>query len=364
MSDDFYRFYWDGFVFSEGINVYQYTPEQLGDIISVDASLILVLEGMNSPSYFAVYTPLNELFYALPFYLGIKGLGQFVFFQRVLFTLFYLFAYCSIGRVENNGLKTGLNWLFLNPLLWLEGLGNLHVEGIIICIAISAAAIAYKNRVFAGILASISVVLKISTLPIFLYFTLWFRGKIRRLFILLTLVLGLGSLLVIGEINHLENLISSLRLFSETFEFNGSIYQLVNYLVSQIVGYNSIFYVGKTLNLLALIFGGIIIYRWHKKQEHEGASNWALMAQVLAVIFLLFSTTVHPWYLLIPLSFSIFLINPFVIAWSGTIMLSYFYYQNYQYGLWIWLEYLIPFAVAFIYKLKTGSWVKFHDSRL
>ena len=60
--------------------------------------------------------------------------------------------------------------------------------------------------------------------------------------------------------------------------------------------------------------------------------------------YLLLSTTVHPWYLGIPLMLSLFTEFRFMLAWTLVVMLSYFTYSNPEYHESPWLlvlEYLV-----------------------
>jgi prepilin signal peptidase PulO-like enzyme (type II secretory pathway) len=70
-------------------------------------------------------------------------------------------------------------------------------------------------------------------------------------------------------------------------------------------------------------------------------------------IYLLLSTTVHPWYLTIPLLFSIFTRYRFMLVWSFVVFLSYYTYSNSQFtenlGL-VGLEYTVVGAV-FLWEL-------------
>jgi hypothetical protein len=47
----------------------------------------------------------------------------------------------------------------------------------------------------------------------------------------------------------------------------------------------------------------------------------------LYVVYLIFATTVHPWYIILPFVFSVFSTNKGVLAWSFLIMLSYGFYH-------------------------------------
>ena len=64
LSDDFYRFFWDGTLIHEGINPYSLLPTQVTELgfskFSHEA-----LAQLNSSSYATVYPPLNQFFFWL-----------------------------------------------------------------------------------------------------------------------------------------------------------------------------------------------------------------------------------------------------------------------------------------------------------
>ena len=71
------------------------------------------------------------------------------------------------------------------------------------------------------------------------------------------------------------------------------------------------------------------------------------------VVYLLLSTTVHPWYLAIPLFLSVFTRFRFMLIWSLLVILSYSAYSNAQYDENLWLVALEYISVIgyFLYEL-------------
>ncbi|MFT4722915.1 MAG: alpha-1,6-mannosyltransferase, partial [Flavobacteriales bacterium] len=64
LSDDYHRFLWDGEVTLSGKNVYGHTPSDLIVLGEFDTSLNGDLyKQMNSPDYFSVYPPVNQLYF-------------------------------------------------------------------------------------------------------------------------------------------------------------------------------------------------------------------------------------------------------------------------------------------------------------
>ena len=64
LSEDYNRFLWDGEVTLSGKNVYGYTPSDLIVLDEFDFSLNGELyKHMNSPDYYSVYPPVNQLYF-------------------------------------------------------------------------------------------------------------------------------------------------------------------------------------------------------------------------------------------------------------------------------------------------------------
>ena len=137
-----------------------------------------------------------------------------------------------------------------------------------------------------------------------------------------------------------SNFMASIGLWFGKFEFNASIYYLVRWVGFQVKGYNIIETAGKILPVITvLIILGLSLLSKYKN------SKQLLENMLLAVTaYLLLSTTVHPWYLGIPLMLSLFTEFRFMLAWTLVVMLSYFTYSNPEYHESPWLlvlEYLV-----------------------
>ena len=70
LSDDLYRFIWDGNLIVEGVNPYIHLPTEITekyDWASQDGELFAE---MNSPEYYTIYPPLNQFVFGLSSLLG------------------------------------------------------------------------------------------------------------------------------------------------------------------------------------------------------------------------------------------------------------------------------------------------------
>ena len=131
LSDDFYRFIWDGILNIKGINPYFYKPSEL---IAQFPSLRFLYEDLNSPDYYSVYPSINQYIYSIGVLVGRGSLYWSTVVMKLLMlgaecVTVYAFIFLCKGLAIN---KQNIIWYVLNPLVVLEFCGNLHFEGFMI----------------------------------------------------------------------------------------------------------------------------------------------------------------------------------------------------------------------------------------
>jgi hypothetical protein len=156
----------------------------------------------------------------------------------------------------------------------------------------------------------------------------------------------------------LFNFSNSLGLYFQKLEYNASLYYLLRWLGFQIWGYNQIALFGPLLGLLVFIGIGITAFRLSfctpftangTNVGQQDSLKAVLPGQWLFAIclYLICTTTLHPWYLALPVVLCVFTKWRFPIVWSGTVFLTYvnYSYTPYHENLWIVaLEYTIVFV--------------------
>jgi len=67
LSDDIYRFIWDGRLTSLGIHPFEYLPSEWMQILEVSAknNWSALFSQLNSPDYYSVYPPVNQLIFLM-----------------------------------------------------------------------------------------------------------------------------------------------------------------------------------------------------------------------------------------------------------------------------------------------------------
>jgi len=231
----------------------------------------------------------------------------------------------------------------LNPLVIIETVGNLHHEGIMGFFVLATVLLLTRKRDF---LAGLCLALAVSTkfLPLmFLPAILVLLGWKRFLLVLGGLVLGTTILFIpIFSMQFFENISQSLNLYFQTFEFNASIYYLgreIGYLFS---GYNIIQTLAPILSMCAFI----IIVWLSIKTKRDNYAQFLKISATIFVVFLFFSTTIHPWYLILPILLFSLSHSRFIYLWSLLIMGTYMNYAFIPYEEQLWWV-LIEYAVVF-----------------
>ncbi len=228
----------------------------------------------------------------------------------------------------------------LNPLILLELTGNLHFEAVMVFFLLLALWWLHRERwAWSAVAMGLSVATKLLPLlflPLLIGKLGW-RVSIRYFILVGITVLGLFfPLLNIELLNHFGE---SLHLYFQRFEFNGSIYYLLRWIGFQWKGYNLIGTIGPLLAILSGV--GILAVAWRERKR-----SWSRLPEAMLwciCIYLLLATTVHPWYLSLPVLCCLFTQYRFPILWSGLVMLTYinYSYPAYHENLWVvGLEYL------------------------
>jgi len=187
-------------------------------------------------------------------------------------------------------------------------------------------------------------------LPLLLpYFISQFPSKtkaLKKLSLYYLVVLATVALLFLPFFSEafLQNFSKTISLWFVNFEFNASVYYLIRWVGYEIVGWNIIGTAGKILPLVVVLF---LLYLSFFKKTKDLSRLLVLMLFGICFYYLL-STTVHPWYLTVPLVLSIFTRYRFMLVWSFMIVLSYSAYGTggFQENLWlVGLEYLVVMVV-------------------
>lgn len=329
LSDDYSRFIWDGHLVVNKIDPYKYTPSEVLEVLPPEKLPFYqsLYEDLNSPEYYSIYPITNQAIFALASLIGQENLLWSIYVIRLVLLVFEcLTVYCLLWLLRRLNMPAKRVLLYaLNPLVLIEITGNLHFEGIMLCfLLISLVLLTRKQFVGAGGFFGLSVAVKLTPLILVPAFFAWLKREHRYHFWLWA-VLVFGMLfLPIMLLGSMGQFFQSIRLYHGIFEFNASIYYVLRQLGIWMFENNPVRILGPLLSLLTLF----LIMRKFWKIKIFNLSVLLQGTVYTYLIYYLFNTVVHPWYLITALGISILTSSKTFLVWSYLIFLSYFTYST------------------------------------
>ncbi|WP_369872391.1 mannosyltransferase [Aquimarina sp. Aq78] len=372
LSQDFYRFIWDGRMLLEGFNPYLSLPEvwiAQGDAPIAQAQELYTGMGTLNGSHYTNYPPVSQFCYFIASLFASKSILGSAMVFRVLIILADIGTF-FFGRklLQSFNLpKERIFWYILNPFIIIELTGNLHFEAVMVFFIIWSLYLLHKGYWYwAAVVLALSVSVKLIPL---LFLPLFFqkfildkqKGVNKSSFTIgLPKLIGfysiiIGTCLLIfapflsGEF--LANFSKTITLWFQTFEFNASIYFIIRWIGYQVVGWNIIETTGKILPLIVIVF--LLALTFFRNNRSTLQLITGMLLGICIYYFL--STTVHPWYIAVPLSLCVFTNYRFPIIWSFVVIFSYtaYLHPDFKENLWmVGLEYLFVFTIFSIEIVK------------
>lgn len=360
LSQDFYRFIWDGQLVTQGINPYLQTPDTImeeGSIFFKNLNQLYSNMGELSARHFSNYPPLNQLLFASATLLGGKTILGSVIAMRFYIILtdigiFYL------GRKLLRNLNQSphlIFWYFLNPLVIIELTGNLHFEGVMLFFFMWAMFLFSVNKwALAGIPYALAICVKLVPLMFLPYFLKYLGLKKSALFYLVVGLVCTVLLVPFYAPEFIDNYSQTVGLWFSNFEFNAGPYNIIKKIA---INYDQkpwefIKVYGSVIPYLTIVL--VLLFGFFKVDKNLKNLITAML-WILALYYFM-STTVHPWYIIFLLPLCIFTELRFPIVWSAVVILSYYAYSQTDFKENLWLlafEYIsiIGFLIYEIFKL-------------
>ncbi|WP_420580967.1 glycosyltransferase 87 family protein [Reichenbachiella sp.] len=353
LSDDCFRFIWDGRIWTDNMSPYQATPEALID--GLPGQYQSLYEKLNSQAYHSTYPPFSQYVFSIPALFGVKDIFWSMTMIRLILLLFEIGAIYLLFHLTKHVARVLV--YALNPLVILELTANLHFEGVVIFFMLLAWWFYEQKKWIGGSIAlSLGVLTKLTPLmflPV-LFKKLGWRKSLLSYFLLGFVLLFFSMPFLSLEI--VDGLGNGLDLFFRKFEFNAGFFFLVREIGFWMKGYDVVQTAGPWLSVIALVLiVGYSVFTVNKR------TDWAMAFTIVLFIQLLFATTVHPWYIIPLLAFSCFTKLAFPLVWSGLIFLSYLGYSDhgYQHPMgWITFEYVVVIGLAAFELLKNKPLLK------
>ncbi|WP_425657055.1 mannosyltransferase [Tenacibaculum ascidiaceicola] len=354
LSQDFYRFIWDGRMILEGLNPYLSLPqtfiEQNNYPINQAKELYEGMGALNG-SHYTNYPPINQLCFLIAALFAKNSIIGSVIIMRVLIILADIgILYFGKKLLERLQLPVKNIFLYiLNPFVIIELTGNLHFEPVMLFFLVWSIYKLQQQKWFsAAILLACSISVKLIPLLFLPLFFQWFvkndfsflRGFKKLVSFYVTVIFTVILLFLPFYSSELvSNYMNSVGLWFRNFEFNASFYYLAREIGYLFRGYNEIAIIGKIIPIVTIFF--LLILTFFKKNR---SIKQLIVSMLFALSFYYFlTTTMHPWYIATLLILSVFTQYRYTVLWSLVIILSYQAYANspWKENLWlITLEYV------------------------
>ena len=331
LSDDIYRYIWDGRVQLTGINPYLYPP-QAEELAHLRNELY---PGINHKEISTIYPPLSQLFFRLVCALhpgpGLMKFGLLLCeFGLVLLlvailrqrsqdprrVLLYAWSPLAIVEVAGSGHSDALGiFLLMLSLYWLAGRCSTA--------AVWALAASFLGKLFPALV-----------LPLFWRYLApeggfsslrrWFHLRSRRAFIWFPLLTLLGFL---PFLDAGPKLFAGLQTYLVKWRFNDAAFALLYDALFHTVGSDHALGIARWLSAGFLLL--VALWASVRFADPYRAAFWIMGA------YLLLSPTLHPWYLLWILPFLPLFAHPAWILFSGLVFLAYEVLIDYsKTGIW------------------------------
>lgn len=305
-TDDFFRYFWDAILVSREMNPYAMPPT---DALKLQPDLTAFYHVLNSKDYFSVYPPFTQYFFQFVFRFPEPVLSAEAFVVR--FQLFLMLGqlgglfglYKWYQTVFSEKLPTGWIMAFLySPLLIIQGVLEIHAD-MIAAILIIPALLTFFSRwwVISGILFSMLIWTKLTPL-FFLPFLFFFKSndfdlKAKFRFMLSVTIFSILLWMPFFTEFNLSGFLSSLKLYAGTFEYNSFIYALGLNVFDSLEWWTWKANWGFVLALIFSLFYCIFFLLAKKQRDLISVLTFLLYSWIF---YLLFSSTIHPWYFLLP----------------------------------------------------------------
>jgi hypothetical protein len=295
LSDDIYRYIWDGRVLNQGINPYRYAPSA--------AEL--------APLRDTLYTQINNRDVGTPY--APLTLAAFALFQRIgdsvlIFKLGFIVADCLIMLVllrlfeRTDTPRVNLLVYAWNPLVVVEIAGSGHSDPLTVLLLLIAVHAAMAKRPWTAVGLTLAMLGKYFTVAVVPLFVKNFKGGAW-------LMIPVGVIAAFAAFSSsVENHVLSLATVFQHWRFNDSLFALVYWGTGSLPVTRFVVVAG----FLALVVAVLRL-------------DWPLPRAVMTVLggMFLLTSTLEPWYLLWIVPFLCLYPNRAWLLLTGLIMLSY-----------------------------------------
>jgi alpha-1,6-mannosyltransferase len=320
LSDDVFRYLWDGHLTLQAISPYLLPPDRMPDAGPADLFRL-----MNSRPYHSIYPPVLQGVFALAAKVGGDSILAGLIALRGMVLMAEGATMLLIARLFSEWRSDGRNLMLyaLNPVVIVEFAGNLHGEVFMLPFLLGALLLLAQGRwVWAALPFAGAVGVKL--LPLMFLPFLPRRIGWTRAVLFGAMTTGLVALMYVPFRTDtlITDTLLTLRHYFALFEFNGSVYCLIREVGYWWKGYNIIELTAVWLP--RVVAGIILLIAWRDRDDSvQGLPRQWMWAWA---VYYILATTVNPWYVAVLAVFLPFVRYRFALLWVLLVPLSYHAY--------------------------------------
>jgi hypothetical protein len=345
LSDDIYRYLWEGHLQHQGVNPYLFSPDS-PDLINHRTNW---WDRVNHPDIQSPYPPFAQIIFFVVTFVT-TDLSTLIIIFRVLMISFDIAIIVIIKRlliIFNLPEKRIIIYAW-SPLVLFEISGNAHIEVVAIFFLLLSVFFILKSpqlqryQIYSGI--SLALAFLVKFFPIVIFPFLFLKWGIKGLLSFLGTVFVFTLFYIESDINPLYP--EGLMIFAKYFRFNESIFRVYRHFLLHSFNFENADMVARTHYIWVMLFISflcILYFYYHRTEAKDISDNREYVKdslrayQIIVFLALLLGPDVQPWYLLWLLPFTLILFDVAIITLSVTVLLSYQIYPEYNQN-HIWSE--------------------------
>ncbi len=337
LTDDHFRYLWDGLLQTRGINPYRYAPADPA-LSGIDDAL---RAQVNHPNVTTIYPPIAQMVFALVALTSTGYLGL----KLIWLTCDAGIAALIYRLVPNERRLHALILYWWSPLVVIEVAWNAHLDLLGVLPLVTALWLARRAPV-----RSIALGSAIAAAGLVKYFAVALlpaATRIGRPFRTAFAFSVAVAVLYLPYASAGGRLFTGLGTYAGSWRFNDGLYHILNWIAPWP-------HAAKAVAAAVVLF--IVVQSARNEWTIEKAAFWVTGA------ILMLSPTVHPWYLLWMVPLVAIRPNRAWLYLSGSVFLAYYGLATYRAeGLWLepwWIKLAIygPFFILLAVDSWRGSW--------
>ena len=339
LSDDYFRYLWDGIVQLKGLNPYRFAPSDPA-LAGIDDAL---RARVNHPEVRTIYPPLAQLVFLVT---AKVSAGSY-------FALKAVWLACDIGIAvllyrlvaEERRLQAWMLYWW-SPLVVIEVYWNAHLDLLGVAFVVVLLALAKQSPI-----KSHAIGVAVAAASLIKYFAVAFLPAAARTGRSLRAAAAFSSVVALLSVPYassgVANMFEGLLTYAQHWRFNAGLYRVLEWAL-----FSSTLAKAMAAAVVLLVVANSVRNRWSIERTLFWVTGTALVL----------SPTVHPWYLLWMVPLLAVRPNRGWIFLNGSVFLAYYGLGSFRAsGVWPepwWLQSMIygPFFVLLLTDAWRGSW--------